>query len=173
MSGLPGLRFGGGKARSIAGGDVSEAILDDGSLMLWGFGYQGWTHAGLPPDDFATLSAMKMGASRKVKASDVDVYHACAITDDGALSCWGFAPHGALGLGSVVASDGPVVYNEQGLQVGTTSVDLGGRARCKSRSVRSIPVPSSTMARSSAGATTRAVSSVSGTLKIAATAATS
>jgi len=128
ISGLPRLTFGGGKAQSIVAGRVSEAILDNGSLMLWGFGYQGWTHAGLPPNDFAALSAMKMGAGRKVKTSDVDLYHACATTDDGALSCWGYAYHGALGLGAAVASSGPVVYNDQGVQTGTISVDLGGRA---------------------------------------------
>ncbi len=127
MSGLPALTFGAGKAQSIVAGHVSEAILDDGSLMLWGFGYQGWTNAGRTTEEFAALSAMKMGVGRKVRASDVDVYHACATTDDGALSCWGYASHGALGLGSVVASNGPVVYNDNGIQTGTISVDLGGR----------------------------------------------
>jgi cysteine-rich repeat protein len=128
ISGLSALRFSGGKVSSIVAGRVSEAILEDGSLMLWGFGYQGWTHAGVPPDDFATLSAMKLGSGRTVKSSDVDVYHTCATTDDGALSCWGFAPHGALGLGSVVASAGPIVYDDQGAVTRITSVDLGGRA---------------------------------------------
>jgi len=128
ISGLPALSFGGGKAQSIVAGPVSEAILDNGALMLWGFGYQGWTHAGLPPDDFTMLPAMKMGMGRKVKVSDVDAYHACATTDDGALSCWGYAYHGALGLGSVLASSGPVVFDANGTQTGTISVDLGGRA---------------------------------------------
>jgi cysteine-rich repeat protein len=131
ISALPALMFASGKARSIVAGPVSQAILDDGSLMLWGFGYQGWTHAGLPPNDFATLSAMNMGAGRQVKASDVDLYHACAMTDDGALSCWGYAYHGALGLGAVLSSNGPVVYDSQGMQTGTISVDLGGRAARK------------------------------------------
>ncbi len=116
ISGLSELTFGGGKAQVIVAGQVSGAMLDNGSLMLWGYGYQGWTHAGLPPDEFTALPAMNLGAGRKVKSSDVDVYHACAITDDGTLSCWGYAPHGALGLGSAVSSSAPV------------KVDLGGRA---------------------------------------------
>jgi cysteine-rich repeat protein len=128
IGGLPVLAFSGGKARAVVAGQVSEAILDNGSLMLWGFGYQGWTNAGLPPTDFATLSPMKLGTGRKALSSDVGLYHACAITDDGALSCWGFAPHGALGLGSVVSSPGPVKYSSGGGEIGTTSVDLGGRA---------------------------------------------
>jgi len=127
IAALPALVFGAGKARTITAGYVSEVILDNGSLLLWGFGYQGWTHAGLPPDDFSTLSAMKMGAGRKVRASDVDFYHACAITDDGALSCWGYAPHGALGLGSALYSPGPVKYSDTGVETGRVSVDLGGR----------------------------------------------
>jgi len=128
ISGLVALTFASGKVHSIVAGRVSEAILDNGSLMLWGFGYQGWTHAGVPPDDFATLSAIDLGSNRKVRSSDVDLYHACATTDDGALSCWGFAPHGALGLGSRIASSGPVVHDDQGVVIGTTSVNLGGRA---------------------------------------------
>jgi cysteine-rich repeat protein len=128
ISALSALTFAGGKARSIVAGQVSQAVLEDGSLMLWGFGYQGWTHAGLPPNDFSTLPAMKMGTGRKVSASDVDLYHACATTDDGALSCWGYAYHGALGLGAMLSSSGPVVHDSQGAQTGTISVDLGGRS---------------------------------------------
>jgi cysteine-rich repeat protein len=128
VNALPALTFGNGKAQAIVAGHVAEALLDTGALMLWGFGYQGWTHAGVPPDDFASLSAMRMGIGRTVLASDVDAYHACAITSDGALSCWGYAYHGALGLGSVLSSVGPVVYNDSGVQTGTISVYLGGRA---------------------------------------------
>jgi alpha-tubulin suppressor-like RCC1 family protein len=128
MSKLLALTFNNVKAASIVAGEVSEAILQDGSLMLWGFGYQGWTNAGLPPNDFASVSAMKMGTGRKVISSDADVYHACAVTNDGALSCWGFAPNGALGLGSQVSSPGPVKYSSNGAEIGTISVDLGGKA---------------------------------------------
>jgi len=127
ISGLRELTFGGAKALSVVAGHVSEAIVDTGALMLWGLGVQGWTHAGVPPDDFASISAMNMGLGRRVITSDVDAYHACATTDDGALSCWGYAYHGALGLGSVLTSNGPVLYNDHGVQTGTTSVFLEGR----------------------------------------------
>ncbi|HYP77767.1 MAG TPA: DUF4215 domain-containing protein [Polyangiaceae bacterium] len=127
ISGLRELTFAGGKARSIVAGHVSAAILETGALMLWGLGDQGWTRAGVPPDDFASLSATNMGIGRKVIAGDVDLSHACAITDDGALSCWGHAYHGALGLGSVLTSSGPVVSNDDGVQTGTVDVFLDGR----------------------------------------------
>jgi len=66
--------------------------------------------------------------ARRVLSSDVGIFHACAITDDAAVSCWGFAPNGALGLGSIVASNGPVVLDKiSGKQTGIISVDLGGR----------------------------------------------
>lgn len=121
MSALPALSFNGGKARSVVAGVVSEALLENGSLVLWGFGYQGWTNAVVVPDELAVLPAMKMGTGKKVKSSDVDAFHACAVLDDGAVKCWGYAPHGALGLGAVVAS-GTKSPSE------LASVDLGGHA---------------------------------------------
>jgi len=126
MANLPALTFRGVRARSIVAGQVSEAILDNGSLMLWGDGYN-WLKAGLPPNDFTRLLPIAMGSDRKVISCDADVYHTCAVTEDGSLSCWGSAPHGALGLGAQTSSPGPVKYSGNGDAIGTISVDLGGR----------------------------------------------
>ena len=128
IANLPALTFKGIlNAKSIVAGRVSEAILDNGSLMLWGFGYQGWTNAGVPPNDFASVPLTKVGGDRKVVSADADIYHACAVMNDGALGCWGLAPHGALGLGSVVSSPGPVTVSSNGEVTSTRFVDLGGK----------------------------------------------
>jgi cysteine-rich repeat protein len=109
ISALPALKFNDGKARAAVASVVSEALLDNGSLVLWGFGFGGWTNAVVVPSQLASLPAMQMGPQldqpgRKVTSSDVDDYHACAVLADGELKCWGYAPNGALGLGTVVSS---------------------------------------------------------------------
>ncbi|HET7543525.1 MAG TPA: DUF4215 domain-containing protein [Polyangiaceae bacterium] len=114
------------QAKAVFTGAVSGAILNSGWLMLWGVGY-GWLNAGVPPNDFASLSPINMGGNRKVTSADADIYHACAVTDDGALSCWGYAYHGALGLGSVLSSPGPVTVSSSGEITSSRFVDLGGR----------------------------------------------
>jgi len=126
ISALPALTFNGGKVRAAVAGVVSEAILDNGSLMLWGFGYRGWTNAVVVgPSELAVLAPIvtspDLQPERKVVSSDVDDFHACAVLEDGDVKCWGYAPNGALGLGSRDSS-------------GTTppgdlpSVHLGGKA---------------------------------------------
>jgi len=64
ISKLTALKFGNRRVQSIVAGPVSEAILDDGSLMLWGFGYQGWVNAGRSMEEFAVLPAMNMGLGK-------------------------------------------------------------------------------------------------------------
>jgi cysteine-rich repeat protein len=126
MSGLSILTFSGGSpARSIFAGAVSAAILNDGSLRLWGSGWQlgqpalGSGPIGMSPEELQGLSAVQMG-SKTVKSIAVSKHHACAILDAGELKCWGDGSSGQLGLGSIAST------NAAPSEI--PSVNLGGKA---------------------------------------------
>lgn len=111
MSGLPELVFSGGhSAQSLVAGMVSAAILDDGSLRLWGtssvgqLGQPGTTAAGLTPGDLAALPPVPLGSGRTAKSIAVGPLHACAVLNLGELKCWGGNSEGQLGLGSPASS---------------------------------------------------------------------
>ncbi|MEI9939509.1 MAG: DUF4215 domain-containing protein [Pseudomonadota bacterium] len=127
ISTLPALTFSGGHAaKSIIAGSVSAAVLDDGTLRLWGTGPQlgqpdlGSTQVGLTAATLAALPAVQLGG-KKVISIAVGRYHACATLEDGALKCWGDAGnYGQLGLGSTLPTDAA--------PKDVPSVDLGGHA---------------------------------------------
>jgi cysteine-rich repeat protein len=130
MNALPSLTFSGGSsARSIVAGSVSAAILNDGSLRLWGSSIPlglpelGRTQSvGISPADLALLPAVQMGG-KKLKSIALARFHACAILeDDGTLKCWGSSPSGVLGLGSTSSTDPAAAPTD------IASVYLGGRA---------------------------------------------
>jgi len=107
MAALPALTFGSGRqAKTVFAGNVSGATLDDGSLKLWGSGYQlGQPElatnpaVGLAPGDLDSLPAVRMGSGKKVKSISLSKYYACAVLDDKSLKCWGRGANGELGLG--------------------------------------------------------------------------
>ncbi len=95
-------------ARAItAGGAHTCAILDDGSLRCWGFGYQGQLGYGNTRTVGATLATtparvgpVDLGAGRTAAAIAAGTYHTCAILDDGSVRCWGYGAFGQLGYGN-------------------------------------------------------------------------
>jgi len=118
--GLPTLTFENQQtAKAIAAGNTSAAILNDGTLRLWGFVYMDNVMGfyGATPAELATLPAVQMGS--KVISIATGARHACAILEGGTLKCWGNSDSGALGLGSTSRTNAlPNV----------PSVDLGGHA---------------------------------------------
>ncbi len=115
ISALPALTFGvassgtGSRVKSIVAGSASAAILDDGSLRLWGSGDQlgqpdQGSQVGLNIIGFATLPVVKMG-DKKTKSIALSWRHACAILDGGVLKCWGYGPYGQLGLGATLSTN--------------------------------------------------------------------
>jgi alpha-tubulin suppressor-like RCC1 family protein len=126
MSALSPLTFSGGqRAKSIVAQAVSAAILDDGSLRLWGSGPHlgqpqlGADRVGMTPTALANLSAVDMGG-KKVKSIAVGKAHACAVVDGGGLKCWGSGDYGQLGLGSTSSTNAAPST--------LPSVELGGSA---------------------------------------------
>jgi cysteine-rich repeat protein len=120
MSSLVTFAFADSPVKSIVAGNLSAAILADGSLRLWG-----WAPSPIDKDlpvtlaDPASAPAVQMGG--KVTAIAVSESHACAILEGGDLKCWGSNNYGALGLGATLSTD--VAATPKDL----ASVDLDGR----------------------------------------------
>ncbi len=90
-----------------AGGAHTCAILDDGSVRCWGFGYEGQLGYGstnnvgdTPATVPAKVGPVDLGPGRKAVAISAGSYHTCAILDEGSVRCWGYGNEGQLSYGS-------------------------------------------------------------------------
>ena len=95
----------GRKIKVLTAGRTSGALLDDGSVKIWGAnadGEAGTTGAfvGLTPEALGALPPIDLGSGAKVKAVAIGDSHECAILDNSTLKCWGSGAEGKLGLGS-------------------------------------------------------------------------
>ena len=95
----------GRRAVAISAGDFHTcAILDNGSLLCWGFGSGGQLGRGTSSDvgdDETPASAGPVNlGGHAVRAVSGGKGHTCAILDDGSARCWGFGADGRLGYGS-------------------------------------------------------------------------
>lgn len=92
-------------AAVTAGRAHSCAVLDDATVRCWGFGFDGRLGYG---DNSAigdnevpgAVGPVKLGAGRTARAITAGDSHTCALLDDGAVRCWGYAGNGQLGYGN-------------------------------------------------------------------------
>jgi alpha-tubulin suppressor-like RCC1 family protein len=128
-----------------AGGAHTCAILDNDSVVCWGFGASGQLGYGntnsvgdSPGNAPGAAGPLDLGAGRTAVAISAGSSHTCAILDNGNVLCWGYGHYGQLGYGSTadvggggldpkVASIGPV-----NLGMGRTAVAIsaGGSQTC-------------------------------------------
>lgn len=85
-----------------AGGAHTCAILDNGSVLCWGYGAQGQLGHGNTRDVGdrqapGSIGPVDLGAGRTAKAISAGAAFTCAILDDGSVLCWGFGGFGQLG----------------------------------------------------------------------------
>jgi alpha-tubulin suppressor-like RCC1 family protein len=125
-----------------AGGAHTCAVLDDGNVLCWGFGFDGRLGYGNMDsigDDETPGSAgpVNLGVGRTAKAITTGLAHTCALLDDDSVRCWGFGASGRLGYGNVEdvgRTDerrpdrrGPVDF---GLGRTAKAIDAGGSHTC-------------------------------------------
>ncbi|MDQ6776687.1 MAG: RTX toxin, partial [Actinomycetota bacterium] len=101
------INLGAGRtAKAISAGLADTcAILDDGSVRCWGFGYYGELGHGntstvgdiKTPD---TAGPVDLGGGRTAIAISAGGLHTCAILDNGSVLCWGLGTSGQLGYGN-------------------------------------------------------------------------
>ncbi|MCP9955542.1 RCC1 domain-containing protein [Actinomadura madurae] len=114
-------------AKAIAAGGSHTCVIDDlDDVMCWGLSSKG--QLGYPnteeiigdDEDPAQVNAVELGR-RTVRAIAAGEDHTCAVTESGAVYCWGDNTHGQLGLPDLTDQIGD---DETPLAAG--AVDLNG-----------------------------------------------
>jgi len=127
--------------RTIAAGDFHTcALLDDGNVRCWGFGFEGqlgYANRNQIGDDELPSAAgpVNLGAGRTAVALSAGGRDTCAVLDDFNVRCWGLGDVGQLGLNnlnSIGDNETPGSVNTVDLGPGRTAkaVSAGGRHTC-------------------------------------------
>jgi alpha-tubulin suppressor-like RCC1 family protein len=102
----------GAKVKAIAGGLYHVcALLEDRQVKCWGFNSLGnlgigdVEHRGNKPGDMG-LSLRSVQLGRPATAIAAGGHQACALLDDGRVTCWGYNLYGGLGLGDTASRGG-------------------------------------------------------------------
>jgi alpha-tubulin suppressor-like RCC1 family protein len=112
-----------------AGAAHTCAILDNGQVECWGYGFNGQLGYGNPANvgDTSTdtpglVGPVNLGTGRTAVAISAAIAHTCAILDNGQVECWGYGGNGRLGYG-----DTAITGNSPGTTPGAVgAVNLGG-----------------------------------------------
>ena len=119
-------------ATAIAAGDAHAcAILDDGTVRCWGYGFNGELGYGAQEvvgdnEVPASKPPVNLGPGRTAKAITAGGGFTCAILDDGSVRCWGGNDFGQLGAGNVEK------VGDDEAPGSKPSVDLGGGRTARS-----------------------------------------
>ena len=110
------------------------ALTNAGTVKCWGYGSLGSlgdgiarnnTTPSLTPVDVKELSGSILSGVIAIAAGD---YHTCALTNTGAVKCWGYNLYGQLGNGANVNTSTAVAVT--GLSSGVTAITLGSNHSC-------------------------------------------
>lgn len=116
---VSGLRSG---VQTIAAGDYfSCALTDAGGVKCWGYNGFGQLGDGSTRDRHTPVGVA--GLSKGVAAIAAGSTHACALTNGGAVRCWGYNGSGGLGNGTATARRSPAGVT--GLPSGVTAITAG------------------------------------------------
>jgi len=85
-----------------SGGYHTCAILDNGSVSCWGYNGEGQLGDGTTTVRTTPNSTSSLGTGRTAVAISSGEWHACALLDDGSVSCWGKNNDGQLGDGTTI-----------------------------------------------------------------------
>lgn len=114
-------------ARSIDGGDGHAcANTADGALKCWGFNSTG--QLGNGSTTASSTAVPVFGLERGVVKVATAAYSTCALTEDGAVRCWGLNGSGQVGDGTSVNRSTPVLVS--GLESGVVALAAGWEHMC-------------------------------------------
>ena len=117
-------------AKAISAGGVHTcALLDDGSVLCWGYGALGQLGYGNTDsiDTPSSVGPVDLGSGRTASAITAGQLHTCAILDDGSVRCWGFGNDGRLGYAntnSIGQIETPGSLGRVGLGAGRTATAI-------------------------------------------------
>jgi alpha-tubulin suppressor-like RCC1 family protein len=127
----------GGKATQIAAGDHHTcALLEEGRLRCWGWGFEGalgYGHNRNIGDDEAPASAGDVDVGGKVIQVTAGSSHTCTLLETGAVRCWGSPDFGKLGYANTKRiGDDETPASAGDVNVGGKVVEIaaGGDSTC-------------------------------------------
>jgi alpha-tubulin suppressor-like RCC1 family protein len=118
-SGVTAITAGSGSAHTCA-------LTSGGAVECWGDNSTGQLGTGVTLD--SPTPVMVSGLSSGVIAIAAGAQHTCALTQGGAVKCWGLSFHGQLGDGTFTHSYTPI--DVVGLSSGVTAITAGGLHTC-------------------------------------------
>ncbi|MGA9146960.1 MAG: hypothetical protein WBZ04_05320, partial [Candidatus Nanopelagicales bacterium] len=108
-TGVPGLSS--GVTAITTGGSHACALTDAGAVKCWGNNGYGQLGNGSAWNSWFTPTGVS-GLGSGVAAITGGWNHTCALTDAGAVKCWGENARGALGNGNTTDSDVPAALSD-------------------------------------------------------------
>lgn len=118
--------LGAGRQGLDGGAFHSCAVNAQGGAMCWGWSAYG--QLGIGPRENKRAPAQVVGLERGVVAVGTGDQHSCALTDQGAVLCWGDNRRGQLGDGTTDERRVPVQVI--GLERGVRAIAVGARNTC-------------------------------------------
>lgn len=122
-----------GVGQIAVGNNHTCAVLSaDGSVLCWGNDQDGQLGNGVEngdqflPVNVVEESGSPLSGAVGIQASD---RHTCALMSNGAVRCWGYNYHGALGTGNNTDSayaGPPVALPSEGVAISTSTAQSGG-----------------------------------------------
>ena len=115
-----------------AGGYHTCALISDGTVTCWGYGYYGQLGTG-DNNNSNTPIAATGGALENKTVTQIATGndHTCALISDGTVTCWGYGGTGQLGTGETNNSNIPVTVAGGALENKTvTQIETGAYHTC-------------------------------------------
>ncbi len=110
----------------VAGAGHTCALTEGGGLKCWGDNTYGQLGDGTTNQHNTPVDVF--GLASGVRAVSAGYWHTCALTEDGAMQCWGYNYDGQLGDGTTTQRTTPVYVS--GLNAGVRAIAAGGGHTC-------------------------------------------
>jgi len=108
----------------------SCAIIDNGSVVCWGYGSTGQLGNGNTTNSATPVLVHSLGNGRTAIAISAGAEHTCAILDNGSVSCWGSGYEGRLGNGDSLTKLTPTLTSSLGIGRTAVAISAGDYHTC-------------------------------------------